>query len=110
MSKKDVDEQATRLKALEIEKKDDEINQAVPVSQSAQPEIQQPQISQPKAPKRATTAFTLFLEFYRDSIRKTGQAVPDIDELFEECADQWNEMCEEEKEPFLEEAARDRER
>ena len=47
---------------------------------------------------------------YRESIKKTGRTVPKIGEFGKECAAKWNSMNEEEKKPFTEVAARDRDR
>ena len=62
------------------------------------------------APKRATTAYINFTQYYRESIKKTGRTVPKIGEFGKECASKWNAMSDEEKKPFNEEAERDRER
>jgi len=62
------------------------------------------------APKRATTAYINFTQWYRESIKKTGRAVPKIGEFGKECAAKWNSMTDEEKKPFTEVAARDRDR
>ena len=47
---------------------------------------------------------------YRESIKKTGRTVPKIGEFGKECAAKWNSMTDEEKKPFTEVAARDRDR
>ena len=59
-----------------------------------------------------TTDVASFLSFhrYRESIKKTGRTVPKIGEFGKECAAKWNSMNEEEKKPFTEVAARDRDR
>lgn len=113
MSKTDenVDELTGNLKGMEIQEKNTEENQTMSVNQSADPEIQQPQTSKrPTAPKRATTAYINFTQFYRDSIKKSGRPVPPIGEFGKECACKWNSMSEDEKRPFIETAERDRER
>ncbi|XP_015794483.1 high mobility group protein DSP1 isoform X2 [Tetranychus urticae] len=62
------------------------------------------------APKRATTAYINFTQWYREELKKSGRPIPKIGEFGKECAGKWNQMCEEEKQPFLEVAAKDRER
>ncbi|KAI1308636.1 High mobility group protein B3 [Halotydeus destructor] len=62
------------------------------------------------APKRATTAYINFTQWYREELKKTGRPIPKIGEFGKECAAKWNAMTEEEKKPFLEVAERDRDR
>jgi len=61
-------------------------------------------------PKRATTAYINFTQYYRGSLKKAGRSVPKIGEFGKECAAKWHSMTEEEKKPFTDEAERDRER
>jgi len=62
------------------------------------------------APKRATTAYINFTQYYREQMKKNGRTVPKIGEFGKECAAKWNSMTEEEKRPFTDNAERDRER
>lgn len=62
------------------------------------------------APKRATTAYINFTQWYREELKKSGRPIPKIGDFGKECASKWNTMCEEEKQPFLDVAAKDRER
>jgi len=62
------------------------------------------------APKRATTAYINFTQWYREELKKSGRPIPKIGDFGKECAGKWNAMSEEEKKPFLETAARDRDR
>lgn len=62
------------------------------------------------APKRATTAYIHFTQWYREELKRSGREVPKIGEFGKECAGKWNSMSDEQKEPFLDSAARDRER
>ncbi|GFY47987.1 HMG box domain-containing protein [Trichonephila inaurata madagascariensis] len=62
------------------------------------------------APKRATTAYINFTQWYREDQKRNGRQIPKIGEFGKECACKWNSMTGEEKQPFLEVAARDRER
>lgn len=62
------------------------------------------------APKRATTAYINFTQWYREELKKAGRTIPKIGEFGKECAAKWNSMSEEDKTPFLETAARDRDR
>ncbi|XP_035231161.1 high mobility group protein homolog TDP-1-like isoform X2 [Stegodyphus dumicola] len=62
------------------------------------------------APKRATTAYINFTQWYREDQKRNGRQIPKIGEFGKECAGKWNNMSGEEKQPFLEVAARDRER
>ncbi|XP_054708430.1 high mobility group protein DSP1-like [Uloborus diversus] len=62
------------------------------------------------APKRATTAYINFTQWYREEQKRNGRQIPKIGEFGKECAGKWNNMSGEEKQPFLEVAARDRER
>ncbi|GFX57066.1 HMG box domain-containing protein [Trichonephila clavipes] len=62
------------------------------------------------APKRATTAYINFTQWYREDQKRNGRQIPKIGEFGKECACKWNNMTGEEKQPFLEVAARDRER
>ncbi|XP_015930865.1 uncharacterized protein [Parasteatoda tepidariorum] len=62
------------------------------------------------APKRATTAYINFTQWYREEQKRNGRQIPKIGEFGKECADKWNGMTGDEKQPFLEVAARDRER
>lgn len=62
------------------------------------------------APKRATTAYINFTQWYREELKKAGRPIPKIGDFGKECAGKWNTMAEEDKKPFLETAARDRER
>ncbi|XP_053203037.1 high mobility group protein DSP1-like [Panonychus citri] len=62
------------------------------------------------APKRATTAYINFTQWYREELKKSGRPIPKIGDFGKECAAKWNQMCEEEKQPFLAVAAKDRER
>ncbi|XP_054163024.1 uncharacterized protein LOC128960890 isoform X2 [Oppia nitens] len=62
------------------------------------------------APKRATTAYINFTQWYREELKKSGRPIPKIGDFGKECAGKWNAMVEEEKKPFLETAARDRDR
>ncbi|RWS28828.1 transcription factor Sox-17-alpha-A-like isoform X1 [Leptotrombidium deliense] len=62
------------------------------------------------APKRATTAYINFTQWYREELKKSGRAIPKIGEFGKECAGKWNSMNEEEKTPFVNTAAKDRER
>jgi len=62
------------------------------------------------APKRATTAYINFTQWYREELKKSGRPIPKIGDFGKECAGKWNTMSEEEKKPFLETASRDRER
>ena len=43
-------------------------------------------------------------------MKKAGRTIPKIGEFGKECAAKWNSMSEEDKAPFLETAARDRDR
>ncbi|XP_013794754.2 uncharacterized protein LOC106478739 isoform X2 [Limulus polyphemus] len=62
------------------------------------------------APKRATTAYINFTQWYREQMKKSGKQIPRIGEFGKECAAKWNSMTEEDKQPFLDSAAKDRER
>ncbi|KAG8196233.1 hypothetical protein JTE90_023792 [Oedothorax gibbosus] len=62
------------------------------------------------APKRATTAYINFTQWYREDQKRNGRQIPKIGEFGKECACKWNNMTAEEKQPFLEVASRDRER
>jgi len=62
------------------------------------------------APKRATTAYINFTQWYREELKKSGRAIPKIGDFGKECAGKWNAMQEEDKKPFLEVAAKDRDR
>ncbi|XP_053203038.1 CCR4-NOT transcription complex subunit 10-like [Panonychus citri] len=62
------------------------------------------------APKRATTAYINFTQWYREELKKSGRPIPKIGDFGKECAAKWNQMCEEEKQPFLAVAAKDKER
>ncbi|KAF8784448.1 high mobility group protein homolog TDP-1-like isoform X1 [Argiope bruennichi] len=62
------------------------------------------------APKRATTAYINFTQWYREDQKRNGRQIPKIGDFGKECATKWNSMTGEEKQPFLEVAARDRER
>ncbi|GBN84753.1 hypothetical protein AVEN_256831-1 [Araneus ventricosus] len=62
------------------------------------------------APKRATTAYINFTQWYREDQKRNGRQIPKIGDFGKECATKWNGMTGEEKTPFLEVAARDRER
>ncbi|XP_067119603.1 uncharacterized protein [Centruroides vittatus] len=62
------------------------------------------------APKRAITAYINFTQWYREEIKKTGRSIPKIGEFGKECANKWNSMKDEDKQPFLDVAAKDRER
>ncbi|KAG8177751.1 hypothetical protein JTE90_008852 [Oedothorax gibbosus] len=61
-------------------------------------------------PKRATTAYIHFTQWYREELKRSGREIPKIGEFGKECAAKWNAMNEEQKEPFLESSGRDRER
>jgi high mobility group protein B3 len=62
------------------------------------------------APKRATTAYINFTQWYREELKKSGRAIPKIGDFGKECAGKWNTMNEEDKKPFLATAAKDRDR
>lgn len=62
------------------------------------------------APKRATTAYITFTQWYREEMKKSGRQIPRIGDFGKECAGKWNTMSDEDKQPFLSAAARDRER
>ncbi|XP_067119024.1 high mobility group protein DSP1-like [Centruroides vittatus] len=62
------------------------------------------------APKRALTAYINFTQWYREELKKAGREIPKIGEFGKECAAKWNAMSDEEKQPFLNAAAKDRER
>ncbi|KAM7306529.1 hypothetical protein ISCGN_010232, partial [Ixodes scapularis] len=62
------------------------------------------------APKRATTAYITFTQWYREEMKKSGRQIPRIGDFGKECAGKWNTMSDEDKQPFLGAAARDRER
>ncbi|GFT68713.1 high mobility group protein B3 [Nephila pilipes] len=61
-------------------------------------------------PKRATTAYIHFTQWYREELKRSGREIPKIGEFGKECAAKWNAMNDEQKEPFLDSAGRDRER
>ncbi|XP_022255806.1 intrastrand cross-link recognition protein-like isoform X2 [Limulus polyphemus] len=61
-------------------------------------------------PKRATTAYINFTQWYREEMKKSGRQIPRIGDFGKECAAKWNSMSEEEKQPFLDAANKDRER
>ncbi|XP_013775304.1 intrastrand cross-link recognition protein-like isoform X2 [Limulus polyphemus] len=62
------------------------------------------------APKRATTAYINFTQWYREEMKKSGRQVPRIGDFGKECAAKWNSMSEEEKQPFIDASSKDRER
>lgn len=62
------------------------------------------------APKRAATPFINFTQWYREELKKKGLQIPKIAEFGKECAAKWAQMSEEEKKPFLDAAAKDRDR
>ncbi|XP_076331458.1 uncharacterized protein LOC143236786 [Tachypleus tridentatus] len=62
------------------------------------------------APKRATTAYINFTQWYREEMKKSGRQLPRIGDFGKECAAKWNSMSEEEKQPFLDASNKDRER
>ncbi|RWS06072.1 transcription factor Sox-17-alpha-A-like isoform X1 [Dinothrombium tinctorium] len=62
------------------------------------------------APKRATTAYINFTQWYREELKKSGRPIPKIGEFGKECAGKWNSMNEEDKTPFINTAMKDRER
>ncbi|KAG1686109.1 High mobility group protein B3 [Nymphon striatum] len=62
------------------------------------------------APKRATTAYINFTQWYREEIKKQGRTVPRIGDFGKECAAKWNVMPENDKAPFVETANKDRDR
>lgn len=60
--------------------------------------------------KRPTTAYLYFVSKYRETLKEAGEVVPKAKIITQACAEKWRHMSEEEKEPFLELARRDRER
>jgi len=60
--------------------------------------------------KRPTTAYLYFVSKYRETLKEAGEVVPKAKIITQACAEKWRNMCEEEKEPFLELSRRDRER
>lgn len=62
------------------------------------------------APKRAATPFINFTQWYREELKKGGRPIPKIAEFGKECAAKWSTMSEDEKKPFLDAAAKDRDR
>ncbi|KAF7493556.1 High mobility group protein B3 [Sarcoptes scabiei] len=62
------------------------------------------------APKRAATPFINFTQWYREELKKGGRPIPKIAEFGKECAAKWAQMSEDDKKPFLEAAAKDRDR
>merc|ERR1719354_1187595 len=60
--------------------------------------------------KRPTTAYLYFVSKYRETLKEAGEVVPKAKIITQACAEKWSNMCEEEKEPFLELSRRDRER
>nr|XP_039262634.1 high mobility group protein DSP1-like isoform X2 [Styela clava] len=60
--------------------------------------------------KRPTTAYLYFVSKYRETLKEAGEVVPKAKIITQACAEKWRHMTEDEKEPFLELARRDRER
>ena len=69
-----------------------------------------PKTNEVEMPKRATTAYINFTQFYRERIKKTGRTVPKIGEFGKECESKWNAMNDYEKNLFTKEAENDHER
>lgn len=60
--------------------------------------------------KRPTTAYLYFVSKYRETLKEAGEVVPKAKIITQACAEKWRNMCDDEKEPFLELSRRDRER
>lgn len=62
----------------------------------------------PNKPKRAPTAFFLYLEEFRKDYKKQHPDVKGVAAVGKACGDKWKEMNEEEKAPFVAKAAQKR--
>jgi hypothetical protein len=62
------------------------------------------------APKRTTTAFINFTKWLREEYKKSGKPIPKVQEFGKECGEKWKAMSDEEKKPFQDASAKDRDR
>ena len=66
-------------------------------------------IKDPKMPKGRTSAYAIYLKHKREQCREKGEEV-DFTQFSKRCADEWRDMNEDEKSPFVDLAVKDKER
>ena len=60
----------------------------------------------PNQPKRAPTAFFVFLEEFRKTFKAENPNVKGVTAVGKACGEKWKEMSEKEKAPYIQKAAR----